>query len=152
MQSTWYFTHIFLLVRQCAEHITQLPRFKVKGQGQRTVSPEPFDRFLWNFNHIFLLTNSVQSNDPASNAQGHRWRSKDLPLNFVSAPYLLNPLINFHVTSLICSCAEHMTKLPRLWVKVTGQGQRIYPWISGPLHISWTLFINFHDTSLICSS
>ena len=46
---------MFLLVRPCAEHITQLPRLKVKvtGQGQeltfefrvRSISPEPFDRF-----------------------------------------------------------------------------------------------------------
>ena len=34
-------------------------------------------------------------------------------------------------------CAEHMTQLPRL--KVTSQGQVIYPWISCPLHIFWTL-------------
>ena len=58
----------------------------------RSISPEPFDQFSWNFTHMVLL---------------------------------------------VTRCAEHMTQLPRL--KVTGQGQRIYPWISCPLHISWTL-------------
>ena len=46
-------------------------------------------------------------------------------------------------------CAEHMTQLPRL--KVTGQGQRIYPLILCPLHISWTLqriFIKLHPMFL----
>ena len=33
--------------------------------------------------------------------------------------------------------AKHMTQLPR--PMVTGQGLRIYPWISCPLHVSWTL-------------
>ena len=28
------FSQMFLLVRQCAEHMTQLPRLKVTGQGQ----------------------------------------------------------------------------------------------------------------------
>ena len=44
-------------------------------------------------------------------------------------------------------CVEHMTQLPRLKVKFTGQGQRIYPWISCLLYISWTLeaiFIKLH--------
>ena len=50
----------------------------------------------------------------------------------VSAPYLLNPLNNFHLnfTQMFLSvrrCAMHMTQLPRL--KVTGQCQGIYPWI-----------------------
>ena len=46
-----------------------------------------------------------------------------------------------------------MTQLPRLKVKVTGQGQRIYPWISCLLHISWTLeaiFINLHPNISLC--
>ena len=43
---------MFLLVGRCAEHMTQLPRLKVKVTGQgftlefrvRSISPEPFDR------------------------------------------------------------------------------------------------------------
>ena len=44
--------------------------------------------------------------------------------------------------------AEHLTQLSRL--NVTGQGQGIYPWISCPLHISWTLlaiFIKLHPNA-----
>ena len=60
---SWSFTHTFVLVRQCAEYITQLPRLKVTGQGQRiypwisvrSISPELFDRFSWNFTHMFLF-------------------------------------------------------------------------------------------------
>ena len=72
-------------------------------------------------------------------------------LQFVSAPYLLNTLNDFHLTSLKCSshsvrqCAQHMTQLPRLKVKVTGKG--IYLWILCRHHISWTdwaIFIKLH--------
>ena len=52
-----------------------------------------------------------------------------------------------------------MSKLPRLKVKVTGQDQRIYPWILCPLHISWTLeaiFIKLHPnitfSEIMCRS
>ena len=45
---------MFLLVRRYAEHMTQLPRLNVAGQGKwiypefggRYISPEPFWRFL----------------------------------------------------------------------------------------------------------
>ena len=101
---------MFLSTRGCAEHMTQLPRLKVKVTCQghviypsirvRSIPPESFERFSLNFTQMFL---SVRR------------------------------------------CAEHMTQLLRL--KVTGQGQGIYPWISCPLHISWTLwtlFIKLH--------
>ena len=49
------FTQMFLLVRQCAEHMTQLPRLNVKATGQGhglilefhigSTSPEPFWQF-----------------------------------------------------------------------------------------------------------
>ena len=35
--------------------------------------------------------------------------------------------------------ADHITQPPRLKTVVTGRGQRIYPWILCPLHISWAL-------------
>ena len=37
-------------------------------------------------------------------------------------------------------CADLMTELCRLKFKITLQSQGIYPWISCPLHISWTLW------------
>ena len=47
-------------------------------------------------------------------------------------------------------CAEYMTQVPRL--KVTDQGQGIYPWILCPLHISWTLrMISFNFTQMFLS-
>ena len=42
-----------------------------------------------------------KTNDPATQAkgQGHTSRSWDLPLDFVSVPYLLKHLLDFHKTS-----------------------------------------------------
>ena len=58
------FTQMFLSVRQCAEHITQLPRLNVKVTGQghviyssirvRSISPESFEQFSFNFTQMFL--------------------------------------------------------------------------------------------------
>ena len=53
---------MFLSVRRCAEHMAQLPRLKVTGQGHviypsirvRSISPEPFDQFSLYFTHMFL--------------------------------------------------------------------------------------------------
>ena len=55
------FTQIFLLVRRCAELITQLPRLKVKVTDQglefcvHFISPEPFRRFSLDVTQMFLL-------------------------------------------------------------------------------------------------
>ena len=52
---------MFLLVRRCAEHMTQLPRLKVKVKRftlefrVRFISPEPLGRFSLNFTQMFLL-------------------------------------------------------------------------------------------------
>ena len=53
--------------------------------------------------------------------------------------------------------AEHINKLPRLKVKVTGQSKWIYPWSSCPFHISWTLWAifiklqpNIHLSAMMC--
>ena len=52
---------MFLSVRRCAEHVTQLPRLKVTGQGHLiypsirfpSISSESFERFS-SLNQIFL--------------------------------------------------------------------------------------------------
>ena len=44
---------------------------------------------------------------------------------------------------IVIQCAEFMTQLCRVKVKVTLQGHGIYPWLSCPLHISSTLWKNF---------
>ena len=71
---SWNFTHMFLLVRQCAEHPTQLPllKDKVTGQCQRIYSwisyalciSWTFNRFLWNYSYI-PLSKHVQSTWPS---------------------------------------------------------------------------------------
>ena len=96
---------------------------------------------------------------PATQTQGqcHTSRSWDLALNFVSALYLLNHLMDFHQTSLsmILSTsrfAEPITQLPRIKTKVTVQGHEIYPWMLCPLQISWTLwaiFIKFYQDVIL---
>ena len=53
------FTQMFLSVRRCAEHMTQLPRIKVKGFTLEfrihSISPEPLGRFSLSFTQMFLL-------------------------------------------------------------------------------------------------
>ena len=57
-----YFIQMFILVRQCAEPMTQLQdsrsQFKVKGFTLELcvhfISPEPFERFLQSFGQIFI--------------------------------------------------------------------------------------------------
>ena len=82
---------------------------------------------------------------------GSRSMSWDLPLN----TWLLHISWTFERFSLnggqilisVRRCAGPLTQLPRLKIKVTLQGLRIYPWISCLLHISWTLwtlFIKLH--------
>ena len=46
---------------------------------------------------------------------------------------------NVPLSKTVC---EHITQLPRLKFNTTGQGQVIYPWISCPPHIPWTLAIS----------
>ena len=54
---------MFLLVRQCAEHMIQLPRHKVTGQGHviypsiyvPSISPKPFELVSLYFIQMFLL-------------------------------------------------------------------------------------------------
>ena len=58
----------------------------------------------WTLRSIFMKLHSYfplsktvcRAHDPATLSQGHRSRSKDLLLNFVPAPYLLNSFIDFH--------------------------------------------------------
>ena len=82
------FTQMFLSVRRCAEHMTQLPRLKVKVKGFTlefrvcSISLKPFGRCPLNLTLMFL---SVR-NDAATPTQGlgYTSRSGNIPLNFVS--------------------------------------------------------------------
>ena len=79
--------------------------------------------------------------DSATQTQGHNLKSCDLPLNFVSALYLRNKteLVSLYFMQmflLVRKCAESMTQLQRLKVKVTVQGQKDLPLNLCLLHIS----------------
>ena len=107
---SWCFTHMFLLVRRCAEHMTQLPRLKVTGQGQRI--------YLWISCPFQLRRFSPKYSSDWDNVQNlwlgytdSRSRSQfkvmcDLPFNLCPLhiwPYRLNRFINlFHYTSFKC--------------------------------------------------
>ena len=90
--------------------------------------------------------------------QGHHHssRSTDLSLNFMSAPYLLNPLKNFLCTFVKFSSlhAEPCLSYPdsRSWshikVMVTLQGYGIYTLILCSLHISWVLWTIYPNIPL----
>ena len=104
------FIEIFLSVRRCAESMTQLCRlkFKVTLQGHViylsihvcSISPEPFKRFSLNSTQVFLslrwcIEHMTQLPRLKVTGQGN----PDLPLNFLSTPYIPNPLGDFHYTS-----------------------------------------------------
>ena len=103
----------------------------------RSISPEPFEIFskkLWS--NVYLSETVCRAHDSATvtQGQGHTSRSWDLPLNFESAPYLLeasrylmNPLNDFHQIFSLRRCAEPLTRLRRLKGKATVQGHEIYP-------------------------
>ena len=96
-QFSFNFTQLFISVRPCAEHMIKLPRLKVKVTGQviyppicvRSISPESFERFSLNFTQMVLSVR--QCAEHMTSYLDSRSQVNDLPLNFVSAPYLLNP-------------------------------------------------------------
>ena len=96
-------------------------RVKVKGFTLEfcvgSISPEPFERFSLNFTKMFLSVR--QCAEPKT--QLCRLKVKVtlqdhvICLQFLSTPYLLNHLNDFHFTQmflLVRRCAEHMTQLP----------------------------------------
>ena len=125
---------MFLSVRQCAEHMTQLPRLKVTGQGHviypsirvRSISPASFERFSLNFTQMFLSVRRCAEHM----TQLPRLKVKGFTIEFCVRSISPEPLgqFSFNFTQMILSvrrCAEHMTQLPRL--KVTDQCHAIFP-------------------------
>ena len=86
--------------------MTQLHRLKVKAQFKvigltlefsvRSISSEPFERFSLNFGQILIIMRECAAHHSATKTHCHTLRSWNLPLNLVPAPYLLNPLNDFH--------------------------------------------------------
>ena len=129
------FTQIFLLLSWCAEPMIRLRRLNAKFTESRLCDfvSAPIS---WTLRTIFI---KLHSNVPLSETeckvhdlatetkwQSHRSGAIDFPLNFVLAPYLLNPLNDFHQTFLsVRQCAESMTHLCRLNVNFVIQGHGI---------------------------
>ena len=132
---SWYFTHMFLLVRLCAEHMTQLPRLKVTGQGQMIYSWISCPSHIsWTIEAIFiklhpnipLIEIMCRTYDSATQTQGQghnlRW---DLPFNLCLLhiwPYLLNRLNLFHYTSFKCS--SYWDSVQNLWLSYNDSRSR----------------------------
>ena len=126
---------MFLMVRWCAEHTTSYldSRSQVKDMEFPlefhicSIYTEPFGRFSLNFNQLFLYIETMcRTYDSATQTQGQGLTSRSY-YQCISAPY---PFDGFALscTQMFLSvrhCAGYMTQLPRL--KVTGQGNRIYP-------------------------
>ena len=73
------------------------------------------------------------TNDLVKQTQGHTLKASDLPLNFVSAMISPEPFESFSInfTQMFLSvswCAEPMTQLCKLKVKVTLQGHGFLQW------------------------
>ena len=125
------FTQMFLSFRWCAEHMTQLPRLKVKGftleYRLSSISPEFFGCFSLNFTQMLLSVTRCEE---------FMTRLHRLKVKFTLQGHVIYPSIHvrsispesfeqfsLNFTEMFFSfrrCAEHMTQLPR--VKVTGQG------------------------------
>ena len=139
-----HFTQMFLSVRQCAEHITQLLRLKVTVMGFtlefcfRSISPESFEGLSFKFTQMFVSVRRCA--EPMTR----------LPrLKVTLQGHVIYTLIHFHSISpepfeqfslnftQMRRCLEHMTQLPRH--KVTG----IYPGnVSAPYLLN--LVSDFH--------
>ena len=156
---------MFLPVRRCAEHMTQLPKLKVKvvGQGQR-IYPSILGRLhiSWTFQAVFntlhpnvpLSVTMCRTYDSAMQTQGQgHVICPSIRVRSISPKTFERFSLNFTQMFLLeRRCAEHMPQLHRLMVKVVGQGQRNTPWISWLFHISWTLLwfsLNFTHMVLI---
>ena len=166
---------MFLSVRRCAEHMTQLLRVKVTGQGHViypsirvcSISPEPFEHFSLNFIRIFLSVRwcaepmtQLRRLKVKVTLQGHGiypWIS--CPSNLLN--HLLEFIKHHSNVPLVSWCAEPMTQLCKLKVKVTLQGHGILLrgiWLSFRLlscsvwyasqndwlAMSYTLTVTFH--------
>ena len=138
---------MFALVRWCVEPITQRCRLKVKVTKVihlflvHSISPEPSERFSWNFGQMFALVRWCA--EPITQAcrlkikvtvKGHEfepWISCSLHISGTFERYLLNLGQMF---ALVRWCAEPITQQCIPKVKVTIEGHQFEPWILRPLH------------------
>ena len=150
---------MFASVRWCTEPITQLCwlKFKVTIEGHH-FEPwilRPLHCYsdclvkFWSNVRLNEIMCRIYNSTMQTQGQGHNWRSF---VSFLFAPYLLNPLKDFHETcqnqmfALVRQCAEPITQACRLKVKVIVKGHEFEPWITCSLHISctlWKIFIKF---------
>ena len=116
------FTQIIISVRQSAEPMTQLCRLKVNSWDLPFTFMSapyliPFERFfskLHSNNHLSETVCRTHDSARQTQGQGHTSKSWDLPISFVSVPYLLNPLKDFllnftQIIILVKQCAVPMT-------------------------------------------
>ena len=106
-----------------------------------SLSPTPFKRFSLNLPKCFISVRGCA--EYMTQGQGHTSRSWDLPLNFVSAPYLFNPLIFFIKLYPDVPLIERVCRTHDSAMQTQGQGHTSRSW-DLPLnfmvdHISSTL-------------
>ena len=133
---------MILLVRLCADRMTQLPRLKAKVTGQSNriytwISSHPLVRFSLKIIEMLLSESCcaelmTQLHRPKVPAQGHGFY-----------PWILCQLnISWTIWTIFIKLQSQWDSeqsLCRLKVKVTVKGQGIYPWIMCLLHISISL-------------
>ena len=137
-------TQMFLSVSRCAEHMTQLPRLKVTGLGQGIYHwisyPLHISWSLWMIFiklhlNITLSETMCWSYDSATQTLGQGRLQGNLidpsiPVRSISSePFERFSLDFTQIFLSVRGCAELMTLLCRLKVKVTLQGSVIYPLI-----------------------
>ena len=121
-----------LTVRQCAEHMAQLPRIKVTVEGHGTILFLVI--FIKLHPNVSLSEKMCRTFDSAMQTAGQGRTPRSCYLPFKSCPFHMWTI--FIKLLSVRRCAEPMTRLPRLKVKVTLWAHVIYPWILCPFFIS----------------
>ena len=111
--------------------------------------------FIKLYSNVNLSYTMSRTHDLATQTQGkgHSLRSWDLPLDFVSVPYLLNPLDDFHYSNVPLSKLVCRTQLCK--VKVTLQGHGILQrgiWLSFRLLSCSIAYLNYQQLKCQFSS
>ena len=154
------FGHMFTIMRRCAESITQACRLEVKVTVQshglepwiscRSVSPLPLGGFSLNVGQMF--TSVGQCAEPITQpcrlnvkvtVEGHEFEPWIWCQLHISLP-LEECSLNFdQMFASVRWCAEPITQLCWLKVKVTIEGHQFEPWILSLLHCHSDCLVKF---------
>ena len=114
---------MFLLARRCTEHMSQLPRLKVKVKGftleilVRSISPERFRRFSLNFTQmLFSVRRRAEPMTQLCRLKVIVMIYLSMRVRSISPKPFERFSLNFtQMFLLVRRCAEHMSQLLNSW-------------------------------------